>query len=148
LLTTIYKGNIKIMEEKEQKMMLGTRIPLELFADLLREINDSGQNKSEFVKEAIEEKLINDNKELMIAEIKYMEKKIEILKNKVNQFKEKKKQMSSLSPLEMEHLKKSKEILIKDPSFIKGRISLYKNTFNKHYRISEQEFWELLDKVE
>ena len=76
------------MTEKEQTMNMGTRIPVTLFAEVCNEINDTNQTKSEFVKEAIEEKLLNDNKELLEAEIKYMEKKIEILKVKKNQIKE------------------------------------------------------------
>ena len=45
------------MTEKEQTMNMGTRIPVTLFAEVCNEINDTNQTKSEFVKEAIEEKL-------------------------------------------------------------------------------------------
>lgn len=136
------------MIEKDQTTPITARIPVTLFVELCNEIRETGQNKSEFVKEAVEEKLLYDNKEMLEAEIKYLEKKIVILKNKVKTFKEKKKSMKTLSPQEIEHLKRSKEVLSRDPTFIRGRINLYKNTFNKTYRISEQEFWELLDKVE
>ncbi len=136
------------MEEKEQTMMLGTRISIILFAELCNEIKDIGQTKSEFIKEAIEEKLLNHNKELIAAEIKYLEHKISILKAKEVQAKTKKKDMNKPSKEEIEFLKESKDILIKDPTFISGRINLYKNLFGKYYKISEQNFWELLDKVE
>lgn len=136
------------MEEKEQTINIASRIPLNLFAELCNEIKDIGQTKSEFIKEAIEDKLLNYNKELIEAEIKYLEKKVSILKAKKVQAKTKKKEMDKLSESEIQFLKESKDILIKNPTFIKGRINLYKNLFGKYYKIGEQEFWELMDKVE
>ena len=136
------------MDKDEQKAPVSARIPISLFANLYTELKHTGQNRSEFIQEAIEEKLTNSDKELMLAEINYMEKKIEILKNKVKTVKEKKEDMNKLSKEEIKFLKESAEKLGKDPTFTKGRINLYKNLFNKHYAISEQEFWELLNKAE
>ena len=136
------------MDKDDQKAPVSARIPISLFANLYTELKYTGQNRSEFIQEAIEEKLTNSDKELMLAEIKYMEKKIEILKNKVEKFKEKKEDMNKLTEEEREFLKESAELLGKDPTFVKGRISLYKNLFNKHYPISESEFWDLLNKTE
>ncbi len=134
--------------ETEQKAPVSARIPLDLFSSLYTEIKKTGQNRSEFVQEAIEEKLLNDNKELIEAEIKFLEKRIKILKVKLIQAKEKKSDLNKLSPEETKFLQESLDVLIQNPTFIKGRINLYKNTFSKYYKISEQEFWELLDKVE
>ncbi len=136
------------MEKEEQKAPVSARIPLELFSSLYTEIKKTGQSRSEFVQEAIEEKLLNDNRELIEAEIKYLEKRTEILKVKLTQAKEKKSDMNKLSEAEIDFLKAARDVLIENPTFIKGRINLYKNTFNKYYKISEQEFWELIDRIE
>ena len=135
-------------KNEEQSVPITARIPLGLFADLCSEIKDIHQTRSEFMKEAIEEKLISDNKELIESKIKYMEKEVEILKAKKDQIKERKKEVVKITQEEIDFLKETREILLKDPSFLWGRIKLYKNSFNKHYRISEENFWELLDKVD
>ncbi len=134
------------MEKEENTTPITARIPLDLFAEIMSEIKDTNQTRSEFIKEAIEEKILNDNKEFMEAEIKCMEKKVEILKNKVKTFKKKKKNLNEPTAAEIDFLKQSLIILEENPHFIKGRISLYKNTFNKHMRLSEQEFWELMNR--
>lgn len=132
----------------EQKAPVSARIPLDLFSNLYTEIRKTGQNRSEFIQEAIEDKLLNDSKELIEAEIKFLEKRVEILKIKLKEAKEKKSDMNKLTDEEKDFLKESREVLGRDPTFIKGRINLYKNAFNKYYKISESEFWELMDSVE
>jgi len=135
------------MDEKNQKMVLSVRVPLTLFADMCLELEDTGQSRADFIKEAIEEKLCNDNKEILTAEIKYLEEKLAILKNKTIQVKEKEKNMKQMTEEELMFLKESKKIINENPVFLEGRINLYKNTFGKHYRISKEEFWDLMEKV-
>lgn len=147
--TNVYTTLHIKMSQNEQKAPVSARVPLELFADLYTELKYTGQNRSQFIQEAIEEKLLNCNKELIEAEVKYLEKKIKILKKRAEQIKTKKQKIKEQSKEEINFLKESREILGKNPNFIKGRIKLYKNLFNAYeLRITEQDFWEMLDKVE
>ena len=142
--TNVYREK---MVEREQTMSISGRIPIILFSELCTEINHTHQTRSEFIKEAIEEKLLNENKEVLEAEIRYMEKKLEALRSKKEQIKVKKKDMNKIPSGEIPFLKETKKVLEQDPLFLKGRISLYKNKFKKNYRISEQEFLELVESV-
>ena len=145
----MYTGDFYMKpEEKEQSVPISARVPLNLFVDIHKELKETKQTISEFLKEAAEEKLLNDNGEALDSEIKYMEKKIGVLKAKKEQIKFKEKDMDEIPSNEISFLRETKEILIESPTYIKGRINLYKNRFDKHYRISEQEFWELLEKAE
>lgn len=135
------------MEKPDQTIAINVRIPIELFAEMSKELSDIKLTRSEFVRDAIEEKLASDNRELMEQKIKYMEKELEVLKLKCNQIKTKRKEMEKIPVGEMEFLKETKILLEKDPTFLKGRIQLYKNRFNKQFRISQADFWDLLDKV-
>ena len=135
------------MIEKEDSITIASRIPLSLFAEVHAELRETGQTKSEFIKEAIESKLSEDNEKMLDLEIKMLESKLEILKNKKGRTKEKKQDLKKIPGEELPFLKQTKELLFKSPEYTKGRIKLYQNKFNKHYRVSEQEFWDLLDKV-
>jgi len=142
--TNVYRNK---MPEKDQTTSISARVPLDLFVEIRQEINETGQTMTEFMKDAAEEKLSNVNEQMLDSEIKMLESKLEILKNKKGRVKEKKQDLKKIPEEEIPFLKETKELLFKSPEYTKGRIKLYQNRFNKHYRVSEQEFWDLLDKV-
>ncbi len=134
--------------EKEQTSNIGTRIPQSIFGDIIQEINGTDMNLSKWLREAVEEKLTNDNKEKLDIEIKYHEDILNSLKKRKDLFKEKEKDFSKIPAGEVSFLLETGKILEKDFSFIKGRINLYKNRFNKSYRISEQDFMKLINQAQ
>lgn len=127
---------------------VGTRINLSLLSEIHHELQKSGKKISFWIKEAIEEKLQNDNSELLNARINYLKAELKILENKSNETKQKKKDISSINEEEMPFLLWSKKLLEINPNLIKGKIKDYKNRFSKNYRITIQDFYELVQNAE
>lgn len=134
--------------EKDQSIPIAVRIPLTMFQEIQLEISDTKQNLSEWFKEAIEEKLYNENKGRLKIQQEYHESIANVYRKKIELFDIKKKQLYEIPKDEVNWLIETKKILFERPEFLKGKISLYKNKFFKNYRISEQEFYELMDRAD
>lgn len=124
---------------------VGTRINLDLLGDINLELKKTGKKMAQWIKEAIEEKLQNDNAEILDAEIEFLQKKLELLLKRKLLIKDKVKNIKNVPENEIKFLIETKKIIDKDYSYLPGRIRLYKNQFRKNYKISEQEFLEMLD---
>ncbi len=126
---------------------VSTRVSQEVVGMIIQEINGTKKSMAEWVREAIEEKLTNDNKDKIDQEIKHHEEALESLRKKKESFTEKEKTFSKIPEKEISFLIETKKIIDEDFTFIQGRINLYKNKFHKGFKISEQDFIELLNKA-
>lgn len=124
---------------------VAARIPLSLLADIHNELQESNKNMSQFIQEALEEKLTNNNKEFLDAEILKKETELKILREKRETVAQIKKDIFQVPKEEIPFLLETKKIVDRDPTFITGRIQLYKNKFRKRHRISEQDFLLMMD---
>ncbi len=124
---------------------IGTRINLNLLGEINQELKRTGKRMAAWIKEAVEEKLQNDNKEILDAEIKFLESKLGLLQKRKISMKEKEEDINKIPESEIPFLIQSKQILERDPIFVKGRIAKYKNDYHKTYKISEQDFYELME---
>lgn len=129
--------------EKEQTIMVGTRIPTLLYSEIQKEIKETGQNMSEFLAEAAKEKIFNQDKEKLEIEISGLKKQLTFLEKKKETFVEKENNFKKIPENEISFLLECLEKLKENPTFVVGRIQLYKNKFNKFYRISPDEFFQL-----
>jgi len=103
---------------------------------------------NQFLTEAIRDKLSSENEAVLDAEILRVETELELLKSRKKSVREKKENLENIPKHELPFLLETKKIIERDPTYLRGRIQLYKNKFSKHFRISEQEFLILLDNVE
>ena len=122
---------------------IGTRINLELLGDINLELKRTGKKMAQWIKEAVEEKLQNDNSEVLEAEIQFVKSKLSLLEKRKLSIKDKVDNLKQIPSSEIPFLLQTKKLLISDPTFIKGRINLYKNKFSKTYKISDQDFYDL-----
>ena len=135
--------------DKEQTNSISARFPLSLFVEMQKELRETKQNMSEFIIEAVKDKLFNESSpELLDKEIAYHESITEHLKKKKKHHNEKKKILLKIPEREIDFLIETYKILERDPTFCEGRINLYKNKFGKQYRISSNDFFELCSKAE
>jgi len=135
--------------EKEQTTPISARIPLSLLAEIHKELEETNQNMSDFIEKAIKDRLFNYcNQELLDSEIAYHKQIIQNLERKKEESEEKEKTLLKIPKSEIQFLLKTKKIIEDNPLYCIGRINLYKNKFNKHYRISEQDFFKLLRQAE
>ncbi len=134
--------------EREQTIPISARIPLSLLAEVQKELKETKQNMNEFINESVKDKLYNNiNLDLIEKQIELYKELINNLENKKKESVEKEKSFNEISKAEISFLLETKELLEKDPTYIQGRINLYKNKFGKHFRISINDFFKLLDKA-
>jgi len=132
----------------EPTTIVSARISQTLLLEIHQEIRETGKKLNEFITEAIEEKLLSDNSDFLKAEINKRGRELDVLKKRLETISEKKKNINHIPSQEISFLIETKRIIERDPTFLSGRIRLYKNRFAKHYRMSEQEFLTLLDNAE
>ncbi len=136
------------MMEDEQTTPISARISLTLLSEIHKEIKDTGKSRSDFVEDAIKEKLFGESSsELLEKEIAYHESIVNNLKKKKQQHKEKEKVLSKIPEREISFLLETSKLLEENPTYCEGRINLYRNKFGKHYRISPNDFFELCYKA-
>jgi len=131
--------------DSEPTAIIHARISQSIFAEICSEINGSKRSLSDWLKEAVDEKLLSENKDKLEREIAIKEEELQILKKKKELFREKEKDIQKISDTEISFLLETKRVVEQDFTFIKGRINLYRNKFGKAYKISEQEFMQLLN---
>jgi len=137
------------MIENEQTTPISARVPLTLLAEIHKELKESGINMNEFLNGAIKDKLYNSiNIELINKEIAYHKEIVKNLESKKKENADKEKVFDKIPQKDMPFLLETKKLLDKDPTYILGRINLYKNKFGKQFKISPEEFFKLLDKAE
>ncbi len=137
------------MMEKEQTNPISARFPFSLFIEMQKELRETNQNMSEYIIEAVKDKLFSESSpELLDKEIAYHESIVNNLKKKKEHHKEKKTTLLKIPKGEISFLIETQKLLEENPTFCEGRISLYKNKFGKHYRISPNDFFELCAKAE
>lgn len=135
--------------EKEQTNPISARFPLSLFVEMQKELRETTQNMSEYIIEAVKEKLFSESSaELLDKEIAYHESIVNNLKKKKEHHNEKKQILLKIPKIEIPFLIETQKLLEENPTFCEGRINLYKNKFGKHYRISPNDFFELCSKAE
>lgn len=135
--------------EGEQTTPISARVPLTLLAEIHKELKETGKNMNEFINEAVRDKLYNEsNVELINKEIEYHQEIVKNLEGKKKQHIEKEKVFDKIPEKEISFLLETKELLEREPTFVHGRINLYKNKFGKHFKISPNDFFKLLNKAE
>jgi len=113
----------------------------------------SGFNFSHWVDKKIQEELggletLYMEKEKKEKEIKNIDNRIALFEKYTKEKEEKVQELKeTISDTEKRFLKESKKILKRDPTFLDGRINLYKNEFGKR-SISKTDFLELLEVIE
>lgn len=134
------------MPEDNQTTPMSVRVKVSTLLEMNKEIEGTNKTLPDFVREAIEEKLTNDNKEILEQELKKAEWIVKALKNKKKNFVEKEKIIQRIPEKEISFFLDTKKVIEQNPQFIQGRINLYKNKFNKnHLRISIQEFLQMIE---
>jgi len=135
--------------KEEQTTSISTRIPLNLLTEIHMELKNTDKSRSQFVAEAIKDKLFSESSEELInKEIALYEAKINNLKQKLEHHKQKEKTFLKIPEKEVSFLIETKKILEQNPTFAMGRVSLYKNKFGKHYRMSPDDLFRLCYKAE
>ena len=142
--TNVYNNKM----EKEATTSISARIPTLEFHEIMMEIRDTKKTISEWIQEAINEKLNNESEHMTELNLQYHKSIIESLEQKKENSAQKKQDLIKLPLNEMVHLKNDKKFLFENPHFITGRISKYRNEFRKKYRISEQDYYQLMDLAE
>ena len=108
-------------------------------------LETKGISVSNFVREAIDEKLTKDNPEYLSQKEKELVLEIEKIRKQKKFLRNRKKE--KISEEEKKFLTESKEIISKNPAYIEGRLKKYINDFNKS-KISKQEFSKLIEEAE
>lgn len=111
-------------------------------------ISKSGQNKTDFIREAINEKIVREDKEFLNKQIRIKKEEIEKLENFKKIIQEKEEHKANIPSNELTWLLKTREIILQRPEFVVGRLKLYLNTFPKTFKVSQKEFLELLQEAE
>ena len=116
--------------------------------DILLAAENSGLDKSEYIRQAIEEKLINDNPKLLKKRKKELQEELEKIEKQEEIFKQKNNESTNLTDNEIKFLIESKEKVERNPNFLDGRINLFINDFGKTYKLSRKDFYKLMDEAE
>lgn len=123
-------------------------ISIRISSDLLIGIRQSGQTNSDFIREAIQEKLEKENLDIINEEIEGRQREIKNLEKRKKLLVQKQKETKDISMEEIAFLLEAKEKISKNPLFLDGQHSRYCNLFPKPYKISKQDFIKLLDEAE
>ena len=116
--------------------------------DILLAAENSGLGKSQYIRKAIEEKLLNDNPKLLKKRRKELQEEIEKIDKQIKLFEQKKQESTNLTEKETQFLIESKQKIERNPNFLDGQISLFLNNFGKPCKISRKDFYKLMDEAE
>jgi len=129
---------------KNQTLPISTRVTLEELAA----IKMSGETVADFLKNAIEEKLVMENADFVYKKLQDLENDKKVLLLKKGLIDKKAQNFKKIPNKEIGWLIETKKILEKQPLFIDGRISLYLNIFKKPYKLSKPEFFKLIQEAD
>ncbi len=128
---------------KEKTQTVSTRLTVEQVNFIL----NSKENVGDFVRNAIIDKLESESLDFVNKNIQELEEEKKLLLLKKKLIEKKHKELKEIPSKEIHFLLETKKILEQQPHFTKGRINLYIKTFQKPYKISEPEFFSLLEEA-
>lgn len=128
-----------------KEVVFSVRISADVAVMMSNYLNRNNLEQPAFIRKAIVEKLEKEDKKFLDIEIKKHEECIESLKKGREILKLKEKALEKLPQKEREFLLHAAERLEKRPQFVDGLTDHYKNKFKKHYPISTQEFYKLME---
>lgn len=102
----------------------------------------TGETSSDFVRKAVDERLISQDSDFIKKKIKELKENIKILEKRQKEIESKEKEKNILTEKEIRFFIESDEILKRKPEVLDGRINLYTNLFMKTYTLSRKEFLE------
>ncbi len=141
----------KKMEDNEDNLR-NNSIQARLTNDEILEINlfckNTGMKRSNFLRDAIKEKLQNDNPKYLTKRKKELQEELERIKKQEKFFEQKTQESTNFTKAEIQFLIESKEKIEKNPNFLDGCINKFINDFGKPYKISRNDFYKLMDEVE
>lgn len=118
---------------------------IRLRPDQIVKINQFEINLGEWVRDKFDKDFMSS--EEIDKKIAELQEQIETLNGRKALNIKDTKQKDSFSKKEIDFLLKTREILSKDKGYLDGRISKYTNDFGKPFKLSRQDFLELLERV-
>lgn len=111
-------------------------------------IRNSGIERSDFIRQAIQEKLEKEDDDFINKQIRIKKEELERLETYKKLMKEKELIKSNIPKGELPWLIETKKMIQNRPEYINGRLRLYLKQFSKSYKLTKKEFLELLQEAE
>ena len=135
-------------EDNLRNNFVGIKFSSNEHLDLTLACKGRGVDKSEFIREAVFEKLQRENGGYLKKQEKELLESLEQNRKQQELLGKKKTDRKKIPKKELLWLLETKEMIERSPEFVDGRLNLYTNKFPKPYKTTKQDLFKLMEEAE
>lgn len=137
-----------VKQDEIKSNFIGLRFSSEENLDLILSAKNSGSTISDYIREAVREKMSRENGSYLEKRKKELLQELEEIKQQQNLLDKKDEEKKNLPEIEINFLIEAKRRIERNPQFLEGLINKYMNEFGKVYKVSRKDFYELIAEAE